>query len=46
MRIFPGFALSVPSLHCMCLQLWGVTGEMVPKNGYHELCTFSVHLSE
>ena len=31
-RVFPGFVLSVPSLHCMYSQLWGVIGEMVPKN--------------
>ena len=30
--VFPGFVLSVPSLHCMYLQIWGVIDEMVPKN--------------
>ena len=30
-RVFPGFVLSVPSLHCMYSHLWGVKGETVPK---------------
>ena len=31
-RVFPGFTLFVPSLHHMCLWLWGVIGEMVRKS--------------
>ena len=31
-RVSLEFVLSVPSLHCMYSQLWGVIGEMVPKN--------------